>query len=114
MAAIADRMRWLGLQLDQRLVGDSALELTAGREDVPSARPADERRDAGLDEDLLEGADAVRIGCAEIDARAGIECYEVYLGAQSAQQCGELAGVSDVIVHAVEQDVLKRDALAVP
>src|SRR3954466_12754264 len=95
------RTKLRAFQTDQRLVGDGALELSAGRVDVASAGTPDKRRQSRLDHDLLEGADAIVRRRPEIDAGAGIQRDEVDLGAQAAEEFCEFTSVLHIVVHAV-------------
>src|SRR5271166_6287279 len=102
--------RW---ELTQLYQFGGVFELAAGGVDVASARTAEEGGDSGGDEDGLEGEDAVWAGHEVRELGAGIEGDEVDLGAESADEVDEIAGVGRVVVEAAEEDVLEGETLAV-
>src|SRR5205807_7590574 len=93
---------------------DRALELAAGCVNVPTARPANESRNPGSDQDLLKGQHSIARRSAEVNSRPWVQGNQIHLCSNAADQLHQLARILRRVVHLLEQNVFKRETFARP
>src|SRR5579872_634396 len=88
-----------------------SLKLAACSEDIPSPRPPDKRRNSRCAQNVLKRGDPLWARRRKFNSRTWVQGNQVDLTTQSPQQLCHFLRILDFIVHATQQDVLKRDPL---
>src|SRR5262245_57893896 len=104
----------IGLNADSRsLITCSrhrSLQLPARGIDIPSAWPANKRRDSGFGENCLEGGHALFFGRSKINSWPRIERNKINFAADTPHQLHYFTRMLRTVIHAGEQHVFERNA----